>query len=69
MNLQDKCEIVRKKKPKQQQILLASQLKLTHSDKSIPQCQVVNPPNRPEKLSKEASLQWMSKKFSIDIEK
>ena len=57
MNLQDKCETVRKKKTKQHQILFALQLKETHSDKSIPQCHVVNPPNRPEKLSKEASLQ------------
>ena len=31
----------------------------THCDKSITQCQVVRPANRPEKLLKEASLQYI----------
>lgn len=31
----------------------------THSDEPIAQCQVVRPTNRPEKLSKEASLKEM----------
>lgn len=57
MNLQDKCALSQGGKDEPHQILSALQLKETHTDKSIPQCQIVNPPNRLEKLSKETSLQ------------